>query len=303
MSEPDYEQTVLAHYNQREVQEEIARFSQDRWVALHCETLNQQGYPVWVRYQKDTGVGKAPLTIKKAEDVPVLLERYKRLKPRTFYASICVYRELTRQDHVKDLGNIVSCSPIWDIDNTPEKWEATIEVAKEIVKRLREEGVSRSVFLKWSGNGAHVHVHDRAFSSNLLREISPLNVSYAVVEYINLALKPKFADVAVRHGAQKLTVENETDIQRVFTCPLSLHRSLNCVAVCISPAHIDEFTPDWTKINSFRHWTGWDEFEDGEGDALAEKAYRRVGGYKTKTVPKPKPKETTNSIIKWISNE
>jgi hypothetical protein len=303
MSESDYERIVSAHYSRREVQEEIARFSQCRWVAVHCETLNQQGFPVWLRYQRGAGATKAPLAIEEADDVLRLLERHRRLKPRTFYASICVYKELSKQDSLKDLHNIVSCSPVWDIDSTQEKWKATIEVAKEIMRLLREEGLSRSVFLKWSGNGAHVHVHQKAFSASLLRRISPLDGSYAVVEYVNRVLRPRLAEVKLKHEALELTVENEIDVQRVFTCPLSLHRSLNCVAVCVSPASIDDFTLDWTRVSDFRHWKEWDHYEEGEGDSLAEIAYHSAGGYEMKPPPKPKAKEATHPITKWFGPE
>jgi hypothetical protein len=303
MGESEYEKTVVVHYSQKSVQQEITKFSQNRWVALHCETLNQQGYPVWLRYQKASGASKAPLTIKNDADVPALLERYKRLKPRTFYASICVYKELTSENNVKDFANIVSCSPVWDVDNVPEKWTATIEVAKEIFELLREEGVSRSVFLKWSGQGAHVHVHHKAFSLDLFRRIAPLDVAYAVVEYVNRALKTKLAEIVKKHGATELGLENETDVQRVFTCPLSLHRSLSSVAVCISPESIDEFTPEWTKPGRFRHWQDWDRFDAGEGDTLAKKAHQWVGGYKVRPAPKPKPEKATQPITKWLGTE
>lgn len=121
MSESDYENVVVAHYSNQAVQKEIVKFSQNRWVAVHCEQLDPQGYSVLLRYQKGAGKGKAPLTIAKPDDIPLLLRRFKRLRPRTFYASVCVYRELTRQEHVKSLDNIVFCAPTWDIDNSPEK--------------------------------------------------------------------------------------------------------------------------------------------------------------------------------------
>jgi len=302
MSESDYERVVSAHYNSREVQEEISKFSQDRWIAVHCEQLNPQGYHVLLRYGKGAGKSKVPLTITKPEDIPIFLKRFERLRPRAFYASVNVYEELSTQEHVKALDNIVSCAPTWDIDNTPEKWKATIDVAKEILAFLSEQGVSKSTFLKWSGKGAHVHVHHRAFSPKLLRKIAPLNAAYAVVEYANRTLKAKFSKIAKAHGAQELSVENEIDPQRVFTSPLSLHRSLSSVAVCIAPGLIDDFTPDWTKVEDFCHWKGWDRFEVGEADAIAEKAYRSVGGYPAKTLPKPKPKEATDSITEWLKN-
>lgn len=42
MSESEYEKIVVHHYNKEEVQEEIVKFSRNRWVALHCEFLNPQ---------------------------------------------------------------------------------------------------------------------------------------------------------------------------------------------------------------------------------------------------------------------
>ena len=40
VSSLDYERSI-PHYERREAQEEIAKFSRDRWVALHCETVTQ----------------------------------------------------------------------------------------------------------------------------------------------------------------------------------------------------------------------------------------------------------------------
>lgn len=304
MNDSDYESVVVPHYDKGEVQDEIVRFSQNRWVAIQCQILNQQGYPVLLRYHRGGGKVKAPLTIAKPEEVPNLLKQYTRLRPRTFYASINVYKKLTQQDHVKALNNILHCAPTWDIDNTPEKWKATIEAAKEIISFLDREGVSKSAWFKWSGMGAHVHLHQRAFSLELLRKIAPLDAAYAIVEYVNRKLASRFADIAKSHGATGLNVENEIDLQRVFTCPLSLHRDLNRVAVCVSPDQIDGFTPDWTKVEGYRHWKGWNQFQIGEADSLAEKAYKLTGPYTVKSLPKPKmQKPQTDTIVKWLSDK
>jgi len=273
MSELDYEKIVVHHYNREEVQEEIAKFSRSRWVALHCQHLNPQGYQVLLRYQRASGKAKVPLTVTESKDVPRFVERFKRLKPRTFYASINVYKQLKRAEHVKSLNNITSCMPTWDIDNAPEKWEATIAVAKEIVNFLNQEGVSESVFLKWSGKGIHVHIHEKAFSEVQQKKVNPLDTAYAVVEYVNRKLGRRYGEIAERYQAQELSVENEMDLQRVFTCPLSLHRSLNRVAVCFSTSAINNFVPQWTDLEHYRHWKGWDRFEAGEADRLAEKSY------------------------------
>jgi hypothetical protein len=295
---------VSSHYGRLDVQREIARYSQDRWVAIHCDFVNPQGYPVLLRYQTGARKLKTPLTITKPEDVPSLLSRFARLKPRTFYASINVYRDLTRQESVKDVRNIAFCAPTWDVDNVPDKWKATIAAVKEVVGALGEEGISESVFLKWSGRGAHVHMHHKAFSPQVIEKIGALNLAYAVVEYVNRTLQARFNEIAEAFADPELSVENEVDIQRVFSCPLSLHRSLSRVVVCFPTVSIDDFNPDWTRVEEFRHWEDWDQFEIGEGDSLAEKAYKQIGAYsvKTRPVPRHKPEHETaeNSLTKWL---
>jgi len=306
MSESDYEKIVVHHYKKEEVQEEIAKFSQSRWVAIHCEFLNPQGYQVLLRYHRASGEATVPLTITVPRDVPKFVERFERLGSRTFYASANVYKELTRLEHIKILENISYCMPTWDIDNSPEKWKATIAVAKEITNFLNQEGVSESVFLKWSGKGIHVHIHEKAFSEDLLKKLNPLDAAYAVVEYVNRKLAKKHVEIAEHYQARELSVENEMDLQRVFTCPLSLHRSLNSVSVCFSTSTINDFVPEWTNLELYHHWKGWDQFEAGEADKLANKAYRTVGTYapKTKTKTFETKDETTQDLIThWLKKD
>jgi len=219
----DYENTVLAHYSKTQVQQEIVRFSQNRWVAVHCETVNPHGYQVLLRYDKVENDGRPPLMVTKPEHIIALLSRLKNLRPRTFHASICLYKELSRHEHVRDMRNITHCAPTWNIDNTPEKWKATMRAAKMITNFLLDEGVSKSVFVKWSGKGAHVHLHHQSLSSDLREKIAPLDAAYATVEYVNRKLAETFADITEEQNAPDLRVDNEIDLQRVFTCPLSLH--------------------------------------------------------------------------------
>jgi len=306
MSESGYEKIVVHHYNIGEVQEEIAKFSRSRWVALHCELLNPQGYQVLLRYHRAPGKVKVPLTVTEPRDVPKFVERFMKLKPRTFYASANVYKEVTQLKHVKILENIAFCTPTWDIDNTPQKWEATMAVTEEIVDLLNQEGVSESVFAKWSGKGVHVHIHEKAFSEDMLKKVNPLDAAYAVVELMNRKLRKKYAKIAQRYKARELNVENEMDLQRVFTCPLSLHRSLNSVAVCFSASGIKDFIPQWTDPEGYRHWKDWDRFKTGEADRLAEKAYQRVGPYPFRTqtqTPERKAETPRNLITKWLEKD
>lgn len=301
----NYESTVITHYNRRDVRKEIARFSKDRWIALHCELHDKSGRPYLLRYKR-TAKRKFPLTISGAEDIPFLLKRFRKLRPRTFYASASVYREITCPEHVKNMDNIALCLPTWDIDNVFEKWEATTAAAGEIVDFLSDEGVSKSAFIKWSGNGAHIHIHHRAFSTELLLRINPLDAAYAIVEYVNGKLRSRYMEIAERFQAAELKVENEMDVQRIFTCPLSLHRRLNLVAVCFPPEMVERFTPEWASAERYRHWKGWDRFEPGEADHLAEIAHQAVGGYLLRKIPKPHRRERKSKaelIARWLKKE
>jgi len=305
ISEDKYESVVLSHYENDLVKREIARFSRGRWVAIHCQTLDRSGRPYLLRYLRKAR-RKIPLTIESPDDVASVIERFKKLKPKTFYASISIYSGLNTIENVKDLGNIAYCLPTWDIDNKLEKWKATVETANIIVEFLKSRGIENSIFLKWSGNGMHVHIHHRAFSEYVLEKVHPLDIAYSVVEYVNSKLQEKYRAILQKHEALKLRVENKVDMQRVFTSPLSLHRKLNTVAVCINPKDLKDFSPAWVMVNRFKHWGAWDNYEEGEADNLALNAYKTVGGYPLKrlpTAPKRRKTKLDELILKWISQE
>lgn len=216
---------------------------------MHCELRDAKGRPYLLRYKK-VAKRRMPLTIKSSEDISFLLKRFGKLRPRTFYASASVYRVITYPEQMRNTDNIAFCLPTWDIDNVVDKWEATMATAKEIVNFLGNAGASKSVFLKWSGKGAHIHIHHRAFSTELLRRINPLDAAYAIVEYVNGQLRSRYMEIAERYQATKLKVENEMDLQRVFTSPLSLHRSLNLAAVCFSLDMIDHLLRNGLRLNA-----------------------------------------------------
>jgi hypothetical protein len=90
MTSSDYEGTVVVHYNREEIQKEIARFSRDRWIAVHCELLNKKGRQYILRYRR-VAKNKTPPAISEPWNAPTLLERFMKLRPRTFYAFANVY--------------------------------------------------------------------------------------------------------------------------------------------------------------------------------------------------------------------
>ncbi len=267
------------HYENPYVLKEIARFSRGRWVAVHCETLDSLGKHLMVRYRSGRGGSKKPLSVERPEDVAAILSELEGLRPRAFYASAAIFRRLEEAEDVAGPENAIAFTPTWDIDNALEGWRATVEAARAILDFLDKHGVSKSVFVKWSGRGTHVHLHHGAFSPELLAKHGPLDVAYAVVEYARLKLGPAITDISAERGAWALRVENKMDPQRVFTCPLSLHRELDVVAVCVAPDELEDFTPEWARPGRFRHWEGWDRFEPGEADELALRALELVGGY------------------------
>jgi hypothetical protein len=64
---------------------------------------------------------------------------------------------------------------------------------------------------------------------------------------------------------------------------------------------LNDFSPEWAKLNEFKHFYDWDNFSIGEADELALKAYENIGPYpyypklrKRKTIP------LDAQIIKWL---
>ncbi len=268
---------IRQHYSKPWVLREIADYCLGRWVAIHCDQTDARGRKLLVRYW---GKHRKPLKVEKMEDITRILERFERLKPRSIYATANLYGKLEREDDTALIDNIVACTPTWDIDNELEAWPATREAAKEILKLLGENGVSESVYVKFSGRGAHVQIHPYAISREVRSRHNPLDLAYAIVEYVRGKLQPCFVELAVRLKAESLRVDNEIDPQRLFVCPLSVHKQLETVAVCIDPEDLEDFTPEEARLGGrIRHWEGWRHFKEGEADRLAEKAYQLLGGY------------------------
>ena len=278
------------HYSRLDVQKEIIDFCRNRWAAAHY--VDSEGNMIFRRYSR----GK-PLRIDNTEDFFKIMT-LKGYVLRSIYATANVYWKSESIEEVYDLTNIRRCSAVWDIDGKLSKWRKTLKVAKEIIAFLNDRGVEKSVFLKWSGNGCHVHIHEEAFSEDLLKKHHPLDLAYALVEYVNSKVLPGLREILMK---EKIEVENRIDPTRVFTCPLSLHRELDATCICFRSEDIEEFTPEWINPSSFRHDPSWRRFMRGEADEIAETAYKTIGGYplkrrriRRKTVPLDK------QIIKWL---
>ncbi len=278
---------VEKYYESELVSREIADFCRNRWVAVHCEAKKGDGRPLLVRYDR----GK-PLTISYPEDVKKILRRFSGLKPRTFYASASLYSRLaSKEDALNYYENVYARTPTWDIDSRPEWWRATIKVVEAIVGALKDEGVSESVYVKWSGRGAHVHVHEDAISSELYGKFGPMNVAYCIVDYIIRKIKPTILKVNLDFKVE-IKVENLMDPQRVFTAPLSLHKQLDVACIVFKPSQISEFDFEWTDPTRFKHNHEWRSYVEGEADKLARKAFKIIGPY-----PREVKREAPQTLI------
>ena len=258
---------VYRHYGREDVRRELVEYCAGRWVAVHCSLKDERGIPIMLRYDPTS---RAPLTINSPSDVVRVFERFRKFRPRAFYATAHIYRSLKMREELLDRGNMVASMPTWDIDSKDGDWRKVVRKAVEIIEILERNGVSRSVFVKWSGRGAHVHIHPEAFTPELRKKMHPLDIAYSVTQYVVNRLTP----------SEGVVVENKIDLQRVFTCPLSLHRFLDRVAVCLSPSELEEFEIEWTKPEEFKHNpSAWRRVVVGEADELAEKAFFAIGPY------------------------
>ncbi|MFH7859953.1 MAG: hypothetical protein QXR03_03035, partial [Candidatus Aenigmatarchaeota archaeon] len=49
--------------------------------------------------------------------------------------------------------------------------------------------------------------------------------------------------------------------------------------VCFKPNELYNFNLDWTNPNNIKHNQDWKKYKEGEADQLAEKAFKKIGGY------------------------
>ena len=259
---------IEAHYYRDEVAREIADFSRNRWLALEGEGAEGRVFIRWWRGR--------PITVSSPHDLKALVRSFRGLNLRSIYATVGIYRRAERREDVEDPGNVVAVTPSWDVDASLEDWEAAVEAARLIVEFLEEHGVTESVYLKWSGEGVHVHIHEGALSAELLARVTPLKAAHAIVEYSLHKLKESLLRLASEHAVLK--VENLMEHKRVFTVPLSVHRRVDKVAVCFKPDQLDSFDPSWADLSNFKHDTRWREHREGEADQLALEALRALGG-------------------------
>ncbi|MDJ0268955.1 MAG: hypothetical protein NXY59_00095 [Aigarchaeota archaeon] len=261
------------YYARRDVRQEIIDFCRGRWAALEGEEAEKRTF---IRYWH-RGRSK-PLTINTEHDIDEIFKRFFWLKPRTFYASAGIYKSLANPQALEAPDNIAASTPTFDVDCERGGFKDVMSVVGLVVDELAKLGISRSVYILWSGNGAHVRIHEGAFSRGLLQRHNPLDAAYAIVAYVLKRIAKNVEQLSKERGVS-LKVENLMDIKRVFTAPLSLHRRLDLAAVCLKPNEINDFDISWASLESPRHNPAWRDFSEGEADNAAQIALTEIPGY------------------------
>ncbi len=264
------EAKIKNHYLRKDVINEILDYCKNRWIAIEL----QRKVRTIVRYWKN----KNPIELKNEDCIKKLIVEYPNL--RTIYATVNIYKEISAEK-LRDLNNIEKTSIVIDIDGSVEDFEILKKIAEIIVSKAEKYGIYKSIFLKWSGRGIHVHINENSISQEILKNFHPLDIAYAICEFLILECKNEIQKEAekAKGKEREIKVENKIDIQRVFTVPLSFHRFLDYVCVCFKPNEILNFDLEWAKPENFKHNKNWREFEIGESDNIAKIALSKGFSY------------------------
>ncbi|HDM92575.1 MAG TPA: hypothetical protein ENG69_04205 [Candidatus Korarchaeota archaeon] len=258
----------LAHYSDSEVSRTIAEFCNGRWVAAW---LRDGSVVRWVEGR--------PLTIRSQADVLSMISDRSRPPLRAVYATASRYQRLAERSDVFDDSNVVAVTPFWDVDNDPSLWRATVEAARAVVDELERLGVVKSVYVLWSGRGMHIRVNEGAISPEVRSKIGPLDAAWALVESVKLRVQQRVEEIRLKFEAHGLRVDNEVKPRGLFSVPLSLHRSVDSVVVCVDPSELEEFDPSWASPGAYRSSDSWRRFEPGEADDAVLRSHEVHGGY------------------------
>jgi len=256
------------HYDLDIVKKELFDYCKDRWIALQGKSF--------IRHDAKG----EPLYFKNIDDVSKYIKIY---NARTIYATAAVY------SNIKYL-RISRYTPFFDIDTKIDKWELAVEAAKIIVDALEKEGVKESVYIIWSGEGMHVRINENALPKN----IDPLLASKVIVNYILKKTNTELEKL-VNKSQGDLKVENLIDDKRLFTAPLSLHRNLEYVAICLSTKDLNNFSLEWARPENFKHNISWRNYVENEIETLCKIAIKE---FDTKVVTITKNSEMKPQSLK-----
>ena len=267
---------IIKNYYKREtVCNEISDFLKDRWTAVYLD-------PLWLRWKERD----KPLRITNCRDVVDLVEN---IGARSFYGTLeKFYRLDSRSDVMDDYPiNIKSATMYIDIDIIDEgKLDEALpyvkNILKELVNWLHNMNIKDSVYILWSGAGAHLRIHEEAIGP--IDDVDPLVASYVLAEYIIRSNMKKLEEI-LKKSKGLIKIENNIARNRVFTVPLSLHRRLYRSAVTFKPEELEEFNLSWTIPGREKHdKQAWRSYSEGEALDLVRKALEKLGPNPSRTI-------------------
>jgi len=267
-----------SHYQREEVAREIAEFLRGRWAGVYLSTGG------WLRWS-----GRKPLRVEEPRDVAELAGR----GARTFYGTIEVFRRLEGEEDVFDLyeSNVVGADSFIDIDIVVEElveemWPYALQAAGILAEWLSNRIGPENVYLLWSGAGVHVRIPWQALAgaTHEGRSLDPVAAAYLVAEYALRSNKARL-DAVTRESGWNIKIENIVGRKRLFTAPLSLHKTLDLAAVAFTPEQAPDFHLDWARPEAYKHNPqAWRRARRGAATPLVRQALKELGGLPERTL-------------------
>ncbi|MEM2506323.1 MAG: hypothetical protein QXF61_04685, partial [Nitrososphaeria archaeon] len=92
---------IQEYYLRDYVIDEIFEYCRNRWAALEIKSTRER---IFFRYLWRNG---PPLSFSTKDFLKNFIKKYSKLYPRTFYASVNVYKSLAKREYVEKPDNIV----------------------------------------------------------------------------------------------------------------------------------------------------------------------------------------------------
>lgn len=181
------------------------------------------------------------------------------------------------------IGNLKLVTPTWVIGfHSKDYWRLGLDAAWLIAKFLIDNGVEKSVYIAYIGEGFEVRINERALS----RIDNSLKTSFSIVEYVLRKLKLKLQRIVyASHG--RIYIKNGV-VDHMLYAPLTLLSSSETV-VYFKIDEVEEFDLSWTSTSNPKHDDMWREYDESEVLEIADKALMEVKDQKPTIIEVKRP--------------
>lgn len=174
-------------------------------------------------------------------------------------------------------------TPTWVIGfRSKDYWRLGLDTAWLIAKFLIDNGIEKSVYIAYIGEGFEVRINERALS----RIDNSLKASFNIVEYVLRKLRLKLQRIVyASHGG--IYIKNGI-VDHMLYAPLTLLSSSETV-VYFKIDEVEEFDLSWTSTSNPKHSDMWHEYDENEVLEIANKALMEVKDEKPTTIEVKRP--------------